>query len=326
MRSLPGAALDRLREHCDVDVWPHSVPPSRDELRRLVAGRDGLLTLLSESIDGEVMDAAGEGLRVVSNYAVGYNNIDVGEASRRGIRVGNTPDVLTAATADMAVALMLAASRHLKAATDNVTSGQWSTWQPDGFLGTEMAGRTLGIVGMGRIGSATARRLVRGWDMELLYTSQRDSELGKSLGGQRVELDECLARSDYVSLHVALSESTRHWIDAERLGQMKTNATLVNTARGEILDQDALIEHCRRHPEFTVGLDVTTPEPIAADHPLVQLPGVVITPHIGSATSNARHAMAEIAVDNLLGGLGLPTRSSGRDMPHEVIADNGGRS
>ncbi|MEM6778530.1 MAG: D-glycerate dehydrogenase [Planctomycetota bacterium] len=311
-----------MREFCDVFVWPQSTPPTRGELIRNVAECDGILTLLSETIDAGVMEAAGPQLQVISNYAVGYNNIDVREASRRGIRVGNTPDVLTDATADLSVALLLAAARHMRVASHQVSSGQWSTWQPDGFLGAEIAGRTLGIVGMGRIGAAAASRLVRGWGMKLLYTSRQDSAVGESLGGRRVSLAECLGNSDFVSIHVALTDATRHLIDAEALRSMSTNATLVNTARGEIIDQDALVRHCQEHHQFTVGLDVTTPEPIAADHPLVQLPNVIITPHIGSATTRARHAMADIAVDNVLGGLGLV----GQSMRHEVHLDNQGCS
>ncbi|KLU05839.1 Glyoxylate reductase [Rhodopirellula islandica] len=311
-RQTPGESLQRLREVCEVEVWPETMPPSREELCRLVKGRHGLLTMLSDRIDGEMMEIAGDQLAVISNYAVGFNNIDVDAAKTRGIAVGNTPDVLTDATADLAVALLFAASRHVLPAGNQVREGEWKTWEPTGWLGVEPAGKTLGIVGMGRIGRATARRLVGGWGMNLLYTSRSDqAEVEKELGGRRVELDTLLAESDFVSVHVALTDETRNLIDAEAISKMKSTSVLVNTARGEIVDQDALVEALENRSIFGAGLDVTTPEPLSAEHPLVKSAHCVILPHIGSATHTSRNAMAEIAVDNLIAGLsGRPLRCS----------------
>ncbi|MEO9929826.1 2-hydroxyacid dehydrogenase [Rhodopirellula bahusiensis] len=303
-RQIPGESLQRLREVCEVEVWPETLPPSRDELCRLVKGRHGLLTMLSDRVDGELMDVAGDQLCVVSNYAVGYNNIDVDAAKTRGIAVGNTPDVLTDATADLAVSLLFAASRHVLTAGNQVCDGEWKTWEPTGWLGVEPAGKTLGIVGMGRIGKATAKRLVGGWEMDLLYTSRSDqTDMEKELSGRRVELDTLLAESDFVSVHVALTDQTRNLIDEDAISKMKSTAVLVNTARGEIIDQDALVKALESRSIFAAGLDVTTPEPLSADHPLVKSPHCVILPHIGSATHASRNAMSEIAVDNLIAGL-----------------------
>ncbi|MFG0265470.1 MAG: 2-hydroxyacid dehydrogenase [Rhodopirellula sp. JB055] len=311
-RKTPGESLQRLREVCEVEVWPDTMPPSREELCQLVKGRHGLLTMLSDRVDDELMDIAGDQLTVISNYAVGFNNIDVEAAKTRGIAVGNTPDVLTDATADLAVALLFAASRHVLQAGNQVCQGEWKTWEPTGWLGVEPAGKTLGIVGMGRIGQATARRLVRGWGMELLYTSRSDqTEVEKELGGRRVELDTLLSESDFVSVHVALTEQTRNLIDAAAISKMKSTSVLVNTARGEIVDQDALVAALESRSIFAAGLDVTTPEPLPAEHPLVKSDHCVILPHIGSATHTSRNAMAEIAVDNLIAGLsGEPLRCS----------------
>lgn len=303
-RELPGAALDRLRRVHDVTLWSSSLPPTHAELLEQVADCDGLLTLLSDRVDEAVMRATGPRLKVISNYAVGYNNIDLAAARKRGIRVGNTPDVLTDATADLAVTLLLAAARRVKEASDAVRSGAWQTWEPAGLLGQELSGRTLGVIGMGRIGTALARRLVGGWNMNLFYTSRSaQPDVDTSLRGQRVELDELLRQSDFVSIHVALCDDTRQLIDAAALKKMKPSAVLINTARGEIVDQDALVEALREHVIFAAGLDVTSPEPLSPSHPLVTLPNAIILPHIGSATETARCEMAEIAVDNVLAGM-----------------------
>jgi glyoxylate reductase len=303
-RELPGSALDRLRQTCEVTVWPERKPPSREELLANVVDCQAILTLLSDRIDDVVMQAAGPGLRVISKYAVGYNNIDMQAARQHGIRVGNTPDVLTDATADLAVTLLLAAARRVKEASADVCEGRWKTWEPAGLLGVEPAGKTLGVIGIGRIGQAFAQRMVRGWNMKLLYTSRSNqAAVDHSLNGQRVPLNELLRRSDFISIHVALCEQTRHLIDAEAFAKMKPTAVLVNTARGEIIDQEALVAALQRQQIFAAGLDVTTPEPLPASHPLVALDNVIILPHIGSATNASRQAMAEIAVDNVLAGL-----------------------
>lgn len=289
------------------------MPPTRPELLSRAQGCEGLLTLLSDRIDADVMDAVGPQLKVVSNYAVGYNNVDVSEAARRGIKVGNTPGVLTEATADLAVALLLAAARSVIPSERSIHAGEWKTWEPLGFLGVELAGKTLGIVGLGRIGTATARRLRGGWGMKILYTSRHPKpDAERELDAERVSFDDLLARSDFVSAHCALDDETRHLFDAEAFRKMKRTAVFVNTARGEVHDQAALTHALRAGEIFAAGLDVTDPEPMAADDDLLSLQNCVVTPHIASATLDAREAMAAIAVDNLLAGL------AGQPLRHEV--------
>ncbi len=308
-RQIPPTHLQRLQREADCVIWPGQLPPSRADLLAGVAGCDGILSLISDRIDAAVFEAAGPQLKVVSNYAVGVNNIDLAEAARRGVAVGNTPDVLTDATADIAVALLLAAARRLQASGDSVRQGEWKTWEPTGWLGCDLVGRTLGIVGLGRIGAAVARRLVGGWGMRLLYSSRSDKRIEGLETARRVTLDELLAESDFVSLHTDLTEETRGLIDARRLALMKPTAVLVNTSRGGVIDQSALVEALRGGRPLAAGLDVTDPEPLPPDHPLVTLPNCIILPHIGSATVATRDAMAEICVDNLLAGLaGQPLR------------------
>ena len=310
-RRLPEVGLSRILAACDAVVWPERLPPARDELLKAVRGCDGLVTLLSDRIDGEVLDAAGASLRVISNFAVGVNNIDLTEAARRGIAVGNTPDVLTDATADIALTLLLAAARHVKAASDEVREGRWKTWEPTGWLGVDLVGRTVGIVGMGRIGSAVARRLQGGWGMKVLYTARSEKQpLGLS-DCKRVELDELLRQSDFVSLHTDLNDATRGMIGRRELSLMKPTSVLVNTARGGVLDQDALADALESGQIFAAGLDVTDPEPLDHRHRLVSLANCIILPHIASATADARNAMAEICADNLIAGLeGKPLRAT----------------
>ncbi|MHB1838062.1 MAG: 2-hydroxyacid dehydrogenase [Solirubrobacteraceae bacterium] len=299
-RELPGPALDRLRERHEVVVWPGRMPPPYDELRRLTADAEGLLSLLSDRVDAELMDGSPH-LRAVANYAVGYDNIDLRAAAERGIPVGNTPDVLTDATADLTFALLLAAARRLPEAMDSVRAGDWLTWEPGAHLGFDVHGATLGIVGMGRIGHAVARRAA-GFEMSVLHTSRH--------GG--VPLPELLSGSDFVSIHCPLSAQTRHLIDADALALMRPTAILINTARGPIVDQAALIAALREGRIAGAALDVTDPEPPAPDDPLLSAPNVLIAPHIGSATRTARERMAQRAVENLIAALdGLP-------MPYPV--------
>jgi len=308
-RQLPEIGLRRLHQSTDCKVWAGSLPPPRDELLASVKGCSGIVSLLSDMIDAEVLDAAGPGLKVVSNFAVGVNNIDLTEAARRGIAVGNTPDVLTDATADIAVALLLAAARHVQPAANSVRSGDWQTWEPTGWLGCDLLGKTLGIIGMGRIGSAVARRLAGGWNMQVLYTSRTEKRLENLPTAKRVSLEELLEKSDFVSLHTDLSAETRGLINRQRLALMKPTAVLVNTSRGGVIDQEALVEALTAGRPMAAGLDVTDPEPLSPDHPLVGLSNCIILPHIGSATIASRNAMAEICVDNLLAGLrGNPLR------------------
>jgi glyoxylate reductase len=298
-RQPVGAGLERLTEagH-EIDVWPGSEPPSPTQLIEHARHADALICMLSDRIDAAFLDACPQ-LKVIANYAVGLDNVDLDAARRHGIAVGNTPDVLTDATADLAFALLLAAARRLSQAAKAVTDGAWGTWQPDSHLGADLVGATLGIVGAGRIGQAVAKRAA-GFDMRVLTTTSR--------GG--TPLDELLAVADFVSLHVPLTPATHHLIDARALKRMKPTAILVNTARGPVIHQQALIAALHAGEIAGAALDVTDPEPLPPDHPLLQAPNVLVVPHIGSATSRTRATMTELAVGNVLAGL------AGRSLPH----------
>jgi glyoxylate reductase len=297
-RQLPGNALERLAAEHDIDVWPGDMPPPQDELRTGVADAEGLLSLLSDRVDAELIAAAPK-LRAIANYAIGFDNIDVDAATARSIQVGNTPDVLTDATADLAWALMLAVARRLVEAHQDVIDGKWRTWEPQGWLGVDVHGATLAVIGAGRIGRAVAQRAV-GFEMEVVMVDLGD------------DLHAALERADFVSLHTPLTPETRHLIDADALARMKPTAILVNTARGPIVDQDALAAALREGRLGGAGLDVTDPEPLPPDHPLLATPNLLVVPHIGSATTTARAAMADRAVDNLLAAL------DGKPMPYPV--------
>lgn len=302
-RAIPEAGIALLREAPEVGevrVWPGELPPSTDELAALLDGCDGAVTLLSDRID-ETVFAREPRLRVVANFAVGYDNIDIAAAARHGVTVCNTPDVLTHATADCAFALILAAGRRIVEAADFVRAGRWQTWGPRLLLGQELHGRTLGIVGPGRIGTEVARRGT-GFGMRLLGWSA-SGQLGPEVAGlgmTAVDFDDLLRESDVVSIHVPLSDATRHLIGARELGLMRPTAILVNTARGPVIDQDALVRALAAGTIAGAGLDVTDPEPLPADHPLVRAPGAVVVPHIGSATVAARDRMATLAAAGVL--------------------------
>jgi lactate dehydrogenase-like 2-hydroxyacid dehydrogenase len=296
-RRLPGDALERLAAAHEVDVWPERTPPAREELRDRVAGAEGLLCLLTDRIDAALLDAA-PSLRVISNYAVGADNIDVAAAKARGIAVGYTPDVLTDATADLAFALLLAIARRLPEGMAAVRDGEWKTWEPNWLLGRDVHGATLAIVGPGRIGRAVARR-AEGFGMEVLLVGRDDP------------LEPALAHADFVSLHAPLTDETRHFVDEGFLGAMRNIAYLVNTARGGLVDQDALARALRERTIAGAALDVTDPEPLPPDHPLLEAPNLIVLPHLGSATDATRERMADLAVDNLLAGL------AGESLPRE---------
>ena len=295
-RRLPFPAVEQLASRHDVAVWDGPLPPPPDVLRERAAGAGALLTLLTDRVDAALLDAVPD-LRVVANLAVGSDNIDLAEAGHRGIAVGVTPDVLTEATADLAFALILAAARRLPEAERAVRAGAWRTWEPAGWLGLELHGATLAIVGAGRIGTAVAQR-ARGFGMRVLTVGRGD------------DLHGALAQADVVSLHTPLTDATRHLIDAEALRRLKASAILVNTARGAIVDQDALLAALRDRRLAAAALDVTDPEPLPPDHPLLELPTVLVVPHIGSATHHARERMAAMAVENIEAGL------AGRPLPY----------
>lgn len=302
-RRIPDEGLNAIRAACDVDVWPDRLPPPPEELRKRVADCDGLVSLLTDRVDPALLDAAPK-LKVVSNFAVGFNNVDVPACTARGVRVGNTPGVLTDSTADIAVTLLLAAARRIGESAADAKEGRWLTWEPLGWLGSDLAGRTLGIVGMGRIGFATAKRLHGGWGMKVLYTARGPkADADTQLGATRVELDELLAQSDFVSVHADLNPTTKGLFGAAQFAKMKRTAVFVNTSRGPLVDQTALAAALRAGTIFAAGLDVTDPEPLPAGHELYTLPNCIIAPHIASATIDTRNAMARLCANNLLAGV-----------------------
>jgi glyoxylate reductase len=270
-------------------------------MRERAARADALLTLVTDPVDAATLDAA-PNLRAIANMAVGTDNIDLDAAAERGIPVGNTPDVLTDATADLAFALLLALARRIPEGAAKVRAGEWRTWEPAGDLGADLAGATLGVVGWGRIGQAVARR-AEGFGMETIHSSRSSS----------LPLEELLERADFVSLHVPLTPETRHLIDDAALARMKQSAYLVNTARGGVVDQAALRRALHDGAIAGAALDVTDPEPLPPDHPLLDAPNLLVVPHVGSATVRTRAKMADMAVDNLLAAL------AGREMPYRVV-------
>lgn len=301
-RIIPDKGLDMVRNFCDVDLWGDELPPSRGELMRRVQGVDGILSLLTDRIDGEVMDAAGEGLKVISNHAVGFDNVDVDAATARRIPVGNTPDVLTDATADFAFTLMMSAGRRVLEADRFVRQGKWKTWGPLLLLGAELHGATLGLAGFGRIGRAVAKRAM-GFDMRVIYYDPNEPKPEPGIQASRVDFETLLAESDFLSLHTPLTPDTRHLIDSAALSKMKPTAVLVNTSRGPVVDTDALYDALKEKRIFAAGLDVTEPEPLPADHPLLTLENVTVMPHIASASTRARDQMSWMAAQNLIAGL-----------------------
>ena len=314
-RVIPAAGLDRVQAACETEVWPERLPPPHDVLREKVRGVDGLLCLLTDRIDGELMDAAGPQLRVISQIAVGYDNIDLAAARQRGIPVGHTPGVLTEATADLAFTLLLAGARRIVEGVQYIRDGKWDTWEPETLLGADLSGATLGIIGLGRIGQAMAQR-AGGFNLRIIACDPvLSDEAIRERGAEPVELEDLLRQSDFVSVHTPLTPETRHLINADALAAMKPTAVLVNSARGPIVDLVALEAALRQGQIAHAALDVTDPEPIAADHPILSLPNVTIVPHIGSASVRTRDQMAEIAANNLLAGL------RGEPLPHAVPAD-----
>ncbi len=301
-RIIPDQGLQLIQDCCDVDLWMDELPPPRDALIEHARGVDGLLTLLTDRIDDEVMDAAGAQLKVISNHAVGFDNIDVQAATRRGIPIGNTPGILTDATADFAFALLLAAARRVVEGERYVREGKWKTWGPSLLLGPDVHGATLGLIGFGRIGQAMARR-ARGFDMRVLYYDPSAPQSEPALNATAANLETVLRQSDFVSLHTPLTPETRGLMNRERLAAMKPTAILINTARGPIVDAGALYEALAEHRIFAAALDVTDPEPIPADSPLLALDNLIVVPHIASASVATRQKMSLMAAKNLIAGL-----------------------
>jgi glyoxylate reductase len=313
-REIPDAGLHLVQEEAEVKLWHHELPPSPDELDALLEGCDGAITLLTDRIDGPVLDRH-PGLRVISNFAVGHDNIDVPAASERGVLICNTPEVLTNATADHTWALLLAAARRIPESIAYVQDGKWKTWGPMLLLGQEVSGATIGIVGLGRIGKEVAKR-ARGFEMRVLaFDPFEDAAFAHEYGVTYVPLEQLLDESDYVTLHVTLTDETHHLIAAAELARMKPTAVLVNASRAPVVDTDALVDALRSGAIFAAALDVTDPEPLSPDHPLVTLTNCIVVPHTASATVQTRDSMAKLAARNLLAGL------RGERPPAAVNAD-----
>ena len=310
-RQLPEPAIDIARSVSDLDIWPGDIPPSRAQLARRAKDADGLLCLLTERIDAEFLDSA-PSLRVISQMAVGYDNIDVAACTVRGIPVGNTPGVLTETTADLAFALLLATARRVVEADAYTRSGDWKTWSPMLLTGHDIHHATLGIVGMGRIGYEVAKR-AHGFDMRILYADLNANEKAeRDFGAVKVDLETLLSEADFVSMHTALTPETRHLMGANEFARMKPSAIFINTSRGPIVDQRALYFALEDRKIAAAGLDVFDLEPLPLDDPLLTLDNVVLLPHIASASIATRTKMAVLAAENLVAGL------QGRPLPNPV--------
>jgi glyoxylate reductase len=300
-RIVPKTGLQMVQNFCDVDLWTDELPPSRETMLARVQGVDGLLCLLTDLVDAELLEAAGPQLKVVSNHAVGFDNIVVPDCTARGIPVGNTPGILTDATADFAWALLMAAGRRIVEGERYVKEGKWKTWGPSLLLGSDFAGSTLGIVGFGRIGQAMAKR-ASGFDMRVIYFDPV-APPNPELDAESVDLDTLLREADFVSLHTPLLPETIGMMNAEAFAKMKPEAVLVNTSRGPVVDMDALYDALKDGEIFAAALDVTTPEPIPMDSPLLELENLIIVPHIASASKVTREKMSIMAAENLIAGL-----------------------
>ncbi len=310
-RHLPQIAREKLEESCDLWIWDFEHPPPYETLLQNIEDKAGLLCLLTDKIDAKLINAA-PNLRVISQCAVGFDNVDVKYASERGIAVGNTPGVLTNATADFTFALLMSAARNIVEGMDYVRGGKWETWGLTTLLGRDVFGATLGIIGLGRIGQAVAKRAC-GFDMRILYTDQhRNQEAEDSLKVEYLPLDDLLSSSDFVSLHVNLTEETSGLIGVREFALMKHTAILVNTSRGPVVDSEALYAALNTRQIASAALDVTDPEPLPPDHKLLSLPNLIVAPHIASATVTSRTQMALMAVDNLIAGV------QGKKLPFQV--------
>ncbi len=301
-RLIPKAGLDLLYGFAELRIWQEEVPPPREVLLEEAGEVDGLLSLLTDTIDAELMDAAPR-LKVVSNYAIGYDNVDVEAATERGIMVCHTPGVLTDTTADFAFTLLACVARRVVEASEYVREGRWKTWGPMLCLGYDLHGATLGLVGLGRIGSGVAKRAT-GFDMRVLYHDvSRQPSREEELGLTYVDLETLLRESDFVSLHTPLTPETHHMMGCEQFTMMKSTAILINTSRGQVVDEKALYEALVSGGIAGAGLDVTDPEPILRDDPLLTLDNCVVVPHIASASVATRTMMATMAAENLIAAL-----------------------
>lgn len=299
-----------IRPFADLEIWPDSNPPSEREILQHSSGCDGLLTLLTDPITKKIITSNIPDLKVISQMAVGVDNIDLQEATRNRLPVGHTPGILTETTADFTWALLLAAARRVVESSDEVREGIWRPWGPDVLCGLDIHGATLGIIGLGRIGKAVARRAA-GFSMNVFYYEpNRDLEAEQSIGVKYLPLDDLLAQSDFITLHVYLTETTRHMIGKPQFEIMKPNSILINTSRGGVVDVEALYDALKNNKIRAAALDVFEPEPIPGDHPILKLKNLLLTPHIASASEQTRRKMALMAAENLLAGL------SGKKLPY----------
>lgn len=301
-RKIPQVGLDMVAEVAEMDVWPEQMPPAKSVIMERIADCEGLLSLLTDEVDGALMDAAPK-LKVVSNYAVGFNNIDVDAATERGILVANTPGVLTGTTADLAWSLLMSIARRIVEGDKYVRARNWKTWEPQLLLGSDVYEATIGIIGFGRIGQAMARRAA-GFDMRIVYTDiARNEEAEKETGAEFMQLDDLLKASDFVTIHTLLNEETHHLIGAREFELMGPDSYLINSSRGPVIDEAALYNALKNETIRGAALDVTEEEPIPDDSPLLELDNVVIVPHIGSASRQTRNKMARMAAANLIAGI-----------------------
>ena len=298
-RAIPEENIEELRKHFDVEVNPDDRALSKDELKQKLKGRHAAISLLTDTIDGEVLDAAGPQLRIVANYAVGFNNFDVAGATQRNVVLTNTPGVLDDATATHTITLLLATARRIAESDKFVRDGKWQGWAPMFFVGLDVERKNLGIAGLGRIGKAVAKR-ARGFDMNIIYSDvKRDPDFEKAFGATYVDKDTLIRESDFLTMHVPLTDETRHYIGAKELKAMKKTAVLINASRGPVVDEIALVQALKNGEIWGAGLDVFEDEPKLASG-LIDLPNVVVVPHIASATPQTRIAMGEIAVNNII--------------------------
>ncbi|OQR81460.1 glyoxylate reductase/hydroxypyruvate reductase [Thraustotheca clavata] len=302
------------RAHVDVDVFERDdVAIPREELLRRVQACDGILCMLTDQIDHEVLASAGSKLKVVSTMSVGYNHISVDECRAKGIAIGFTPGVLDTSTAETAIALTFMAKRHAMASVNSAKNGEWGVWQPFQYCGSDVEGSTVGIVGLGRIGAKYAQIMKTAFNCRILYTGPKEKpEVAEPLRAQFCSLNELLGESDIVSVHCPLTTSTRHLFNADTFPLMKSSAVFINTSRGPVVNQDALYDALVAKQLAAAGLDVTDPEPLPVDNKLFTLPNCTIFPHIGSATIKTRQAMADIAIQNVLAGI------YNKPLPHAV--------
>ena len=301
-RRIPESGIKLLQESCDVEIWDSDDVVPRDVFLKAISDKDAVLCLLTDKVDAETMDVA-KSVKIFANMAVGFDNIDVEECTKRGVMASNTPGVLTDTTADFAFTLLMAAARRIREGHEFIQAGKWETWGPLLLMGQDIHHATLGLIGLGRIGTEMARR-GQGFSMRVLYNDVvRREDLEQELGLEYADFDTVLRESDFVSMHVPYMPATHHLISTEQLAMMKQSAVLINTARGPIVDPQALYTALKSGEIWAAGLDVTDPEPIPMDDPLLTLDNCLIAPHIASASFNTRSDMSELAANNILAAL-----------------------